>query len=556
MRRRREFIAALGAATASVAGCAGLDLDDPRGRMPDGGGTTTEGSADGSIDAVPAEVRERYGTVVDVEEEGLDPGGDATIDERAAELAADDTLLFFPEGTYRVGQLDFSGRSNFGLYGDGATLELETPGPHIFLILRRVSGVHVEGFSVDNSASDTAAWCDIKCVGGTNTVRDYTVEEFVDVEERTNGFTLMVEGEDTSLELDDVDIGRGGQNGAATYVFPRRDFYDPEREPGSLTFRNCVMKGWGKEGLYASGHSGPLRVIGGEYANNAIVQVRVGGGDAPTRAVVRDVTVRVTSIPDYMPEDNRILRGIWLKEGDVATVEDCRIEVRNVGRNETQAGIIVNEQFGRATIRNCHIRMDVERPAVLVDAPEDEFDPDLMPSLSSLPPEWGVVCEGVTIEGQSPNTEAIAVYRRSECEFRDVTVDTDRRTSDGMRFYGVPSSRVENSAVDVGRFPIAVGFPEDPEPCAFRLSNVDIRGEHLSDRGSDLVRGEDGGFCLGQAVVPSDRSASDSVLALTQTENPTAGGSNLESDAASNENGRTGSDRDRPVLYGRWLDEW
>ncbi|MEA5389561.1 hypothetical protein VB779_22770 [Haloarculaceae archaeon H-GB11] len=102
-----------------------------------------------------------------------------------------------------------------------------------------------------------------------------------------------------------------------------------------MTFRNCLMKNWGKEGLYASPHSGPIRVLGGEYANNAIVQVRVGSGHAPTRAIVRDVDIRVTKLHSYISDKHDLLRGIWLKEGDRALVENCRVILRNVDPKKT-----------------------------------------------------------------------------------------------------------------------------------------------------------------------------------------------------------------------------
>jgi hypothetical protein len=525
---------------------------------PSESATPTSGPTDSSTDentptdsatATPDPLADRFGTIVDVADEGIDASGSEPVGTDIEALAGDDTLLRFGQGTYRIHEIEFEDLSNFGMVGNGARLQLQTKGRTIFMAFRHVSDLLVDGFVIDNTATNVAAWADLKVTGGTNVFRNYAVEDFVDVNERTNGFTIMVEGADTSLELDSVDIGRGGVNGAAAFVFPRREFYDPTREAGSLTFRNCVMNGWGKEGLYASPHEGPIRVIGGEYANNAIAQVRIGAGNAPQEAIVRDVTVRIDEIPDYMPSGNRILRGIWLKEGDKATVENCDVTLANLGVNQTPGAIYVNNQFGRATIRDCTITTEnVSRPAILIQEPADEYDSGWMPSLDHLPSEWGVTVENVTIVGESPNTAAIELEERDGCTFRDVTIEKTGQGVDGIEIDEVADCRIEGGSITTDRFPVVVEFDDNSsESCALHVVDASLEGTQLEEGGRELATDGDT-YCIGADTLPDTPHDESDRLSLTRSEEA-AGTATATPTGTPSETGGN----DTYTLYGRWL---
>ena len=562
MTRRRQVLKHLGVALTGLGGCytqtrrqteTPTETSGPDGTRTDTGETATPSDR--------SSIEERFGTVHNVVEEGVDDTGERYVDERIHELAGDDTLLYFPSGTYRIGGLRFRDLSNFGLLGDGATFRIGTRGRSVSLGFQHVSDVHIEGFTLDNTASNTAAWCDFKCVGGSNVIRNYSVAEFVDVDERTNGFTLMAEGAETNLTLQNVDLRHGARNGAGAFVFPQREFYDPDHEPGSLEFRNCVMKGWGKEGLYASAHGGPLRIIGGEYANNAIVQVRVGGGNADTEAIVRDVTVRVTEIPDYTPSGNRIFRGIWLKEGDGCLVEDCTVEISGVGPNQTQGAVVVNDQFGRATVRNCTLTTNVQRPAIAADEPVEEFRPGPMPSMNRLPDDWSLTCENVTIDGESPHTPAVDIRRRDGCTLSDISVEKTGQASDGVQLYETVDCRIETSSVTVSRFPLVVDFETGASGCVCRLAGTSLDATDLDRGGRELVSTTDGEFCIDAAALGGDTTATDrSTLVLTRTGAPSAQSDQSGVVPVSTVNPRpvrnlVDQESDEQTLYGRWVSD-
>lgn len=548
MNSRRKFLHAAAVSLPFLAGCS----------APwDGGSRTSEqppadapgGEPTNTAEEPARDLRSRFDTVYNVVDEGADPEGGARVDSLVEELAGDDTLLYFPAGRYKIGSVLIRGVENFGLVGDGATFDIDEKGKNIYLSLRQVADVHVEGFTVDNSGKNEAAAVDLKCTGGTNRLRNYRVEGFVDVRRRTFAMTLMVEGEDTELAIENVDLSEGARNAGAAFVFPQRDFYDPERAAGALAFHDCVMNGWGKEGLYASAHSGPLEVVGGEYANNAIAQVRIGGGNAPTDAIVRDVTVRVTNIPDYVPPKNRLLRGIWLKEGDGALVENCDIQVHNLGRVQTQGAIVVNGQFGRVTIRDCDVTTTVPRPGIVAESPEEEYDATWMPSLDHLPPEWTVTVENTTIRGDISDTEAVHVVGRNGCVFRNVTVDRGGSRTDGIRLTRIESCRVEGSTISTERFPLVVTVPASAENCLVHLDETELRGE-TPEASAPLASANSNTFCVSTDTIPESNSASHRLFGLART---ATGDPNRTTAGGTSDTGQ--SDGDVHLLYGRLFEE-
>lgn len=453
--------------------------------------------------------------MVNVVEAGADPEAGQRIDGLLREQAADGTLLYFPPGRYRVGRVVFEDRSRFGLLGEDATLVPDVRGRNVFLAFRRAADIHVEGFHVDATGKNTAAWTAVECVGGHNVFRDYAVEGFGDVSESTFGLTLLVQGADTSLLVDRADLRDGAANGIAAFTFPRREFPDPNQPAGSLTFRDCVMKGWGAEGLYASPHSGPLAVLGGEYANNAIDQVRIGGGNAPERAVVSGVTVRVTRVPPYVPAARRVFRGIWLKEGDRATVENCDVAITGIDPAQTAGGIVVNDQFGRATVRDTEVTIDVGRPALVAKRPADEYDPQWMPSLDQLPPEWGVDCRNLSLRSVAPDAPAVEITGRSGCTFANVDVTSEGSRSDALRLREATDCRIAGASLSATRFPVlSVTYADDDCGLELRRSTLTTG---LDDVGELLSVAADHQFCVGNSVF-GDSSENGQVIALTRTE--------------------------------------
>lgn len=537
MVSRRDFLTALSLSLSGLAGCPNREEKTERPptvettrptQSPSPEQTETQsptGSPSPKIETteatdtpIPDQYIDRFDTIYDVTEEGADPTGEEVVDSHIQPLVDDDTLLWFPPGTYRLDDLAVEDVTNFGIATNEATLKLNRRGRAIFLGCRRVTDLLIDGFTIDNTVSNTAAWCDVRCVGGQNIIRNYTVSGFVDVTSRTNGFTIMVEGASTSVEFDTVDLGNGGIGGAAAFVFPRREFYDQSREAGSLTFRDCVMKDWGVEGLYASAHEGPIRVIGGEYANNALAQIRVGAGNAPEKTIVRDVSVTVDKIPEYISEESRTLRGIWLKEGDKAVIENCDVTLKNLDRHETPGAIIINNQFGRATIRDSTINTEaVSRPAIVVKRPTDTYDPGWMPSLDKLPEQWNVNLENVTITGESPETESIRISGRNGCTISDVSIDKSGNQAGGLHLSNVDDCALESGSIATEQFPVVIDF-DGKDECVLEISDPSLTSTDVESSDAKISSDRSSTYCIGTDAISETKHDDSERLALTRTE--------------------------------------
>ncbi|MEF8785644.1 MAG: hypothetical protein V5A45_06890 [Haloarculaceae archaeon] len=440
---RRQYVSLF--ATASIgalAGCPGSPEQSPSGQSPSG--TTTQPAT-----STPSAEERTYETVVDLREEGADPTGEEAIDSLLSKHQGDDTKLVLPKGRYRVKRQVFADLDTFALVGDGATLVPTHRGPGSLFLFRRVSNVNVEGLQIDQTANGILGSFRVRCVGGENLIRNVTLDGHVDRPERIHGFTLFCEGSDTSLTLEDIDMTDGARNGTGVYVFPQDDFSDPSREPGELLFRNCRMSNWGGEGIYGSPHAGPISIVGGTYKNNAIQQVRVGGGnDNP--ALVKDVEIVVDDPPGYAAGN---MRGIWLEEGDDCLVDSCTVRIRNMGGGGSDGGIVVGPQFGQAEIRNTTIQTDVKAPAINIARPATEFVPSSMPSLDQLPETWTVSCSNVQIHGASERGAAIHLYGREGCLFENVSMDQ----SSGSR-HGLLTSEALSTDILGGNW-VAAGYP-------------------------------------------------------------------------------------------------
>lgn len=442
---RRQYLSFLTVAGAgALAGCPSSS-DDPNTTRD----SPTETETEPAVTATPAEGEPQHKTVVNLRKAGADPTGNESIDHLLARHEGDDTKLVLPEGRYKIDRHVFADLDTFALVGDNATLVPSHHGPGFLFSFRRVSNLVVSGLELDQTGDGALGSLSFRCVGGTNIVRDIAFSGHIDRPERVHGLTVFCEGPETSLTFENIDMSDGARNGTGVYVFPQDDFSDPSREPGELRFRDCQVHGWGGEGIYGSPHAGPISIIGGSYRNNAIQQVRVGGGN-DHRALVKDVTIVVEDPPSYATGN---MRGIWLEEGTDCLVDSCTVSIRDVGGGGSDGGIVVGSQFGQARITDTTVRTDVDVPGIYVTRPATEFTQSSMPSLDQLPQSWTVSCTDVTIEGTSERGAAVHLYGRENCRFENVRVEQ----SNGLR-HGLLTSDAVVTTIDGGNW-VTNGYP-------------------------------------------------------------------------------------------------
>ncbi|WP_115863630.1 hypothetical protein [Halorussus litoreus] len=446
---RRAYLRAAGAtaAAAALAGCAERDpgTSSPTDSPPPGttgtpgsptAETTAGDPATGTTETQTIESVDRadYETVVNVAEEGADTSGEEPVNPILDEHVGDDTLLYFPPGRYRLTDWRVVDYRNLGVVGTDATFVPPDGHRSYWFQWGQLRDFTFAGVTIDNTAEGVAPTIRLSTSGGRNVVRDVEIEGH----RRAPRIAFEIDAvtRDTELLFENVRLPDGSTDGHAIYVFPQ--------SVGDLTFRDCHVEHWW-EGLYASYHSGPLRVLGGYYANNGIEQVRVGGGK--TGAVVRGVTVRVDN--PQQGENKPNMRGIWAEEGAQVRIEDCDIAITDLTGTYSSGGIVIGKQFGRATIENTRVRTDVNAPGINVRNPVNSMEGQTIPSMDSLPDDWRVDCRNVRVEGSAASGTAVMTTRRDDCQFEGLCITHSEGSRNGIGVNTAEGCSVRNSTIAV-----------------------------------------------------------------------------------------------------------
>ncbi len=339
---RRAYLGATGVALATmVAGCGGKSAP--------------------SKESVVGPYRDRFEEVIDVGESNVDDTGTETVDSAVNESIRDGALLYFPPGTYRLSNLDLSGRSNCGFVGNDATLLVPPEEQGNWIYGEPVRNVLFDGFTFDYTDPTATPVVAFSVTGKKNVLRDIEFEGHHGATPRS-GLELEVPKRSASLLVERVRMRGGSTKGNGIFTHSGE---------GSLQFVDCRVEHWA-EGLYASPHSGPLLVRGGTYANNGIDQIRIGGGTSGAR--VENATARVDNPRNAAAKPN--MRGIWLEEGTNAVVDNCTVEITDLTGTYSSGGIVVETQFGTARITNTASRRTVAfRPSAFAFRPPNTTRP-------------------------------------------------------------------------------------------------------------------------------------------------------------------------------------
>lgn len=371
---------------------------------------------------------DRFETVVDVvADAGADPGAGESIVPMLEEYAGDDTLLYFPEGRYLMdGIWKYPEFTHLGIVGEGATI-VPNEGFNNYLFViglpgRGSTGFLFEGFEFDFRAPETHPRPIQVQIADDFVVRDVVAHgtsgtaRFDATREGGSGLVKRLELPDGGIEPNPVGVLVGPEN------------------VGKVSFEDCHVEGFPGNGLYASPSTGPVHVLGGYYANSAIANVRVSG---PT--VVRDVHVRC----DRAPDGFRNMRGIRLRHGKSAIVEDCTIEMLDVTYSE--GALVIEPLMQSPTIRNVDI--EVSTDDVMAINAKSPMDTVAKPAIE---------CENVNITGTASNGQTIRVVDRDACSFDTLDIDQSGRRRDGIHLIRSHETMLQNARIDVTGDPLVL----------------------------------------------------------------------------------------------------
>lgn len=428
---RRRFLAGLASAAAAT-GLAGVhhlgsDSLGPAERVDGGSGSDpgASGETDQTTTASASNLdrwRDQFATVVDVVEAGVTPDGTDPIDPVLRAHAGDDTLFYFPPGRYRMaGNWNRDSFSDVGLVGDAATIRpVDEPHDTLFTMGQpdRASGFLLEGIEFDFRDLAHVPRPFIARVDDDLLVRDVSVRgpsRAVRVDVNDPGGVGRVE----RLALTDSPVGAFEVGCLAT-----------DETHGEITFADCTIRGFPNNGLYTSSAKGRIRVLGGTYANNGIANVRVSGD-----SVVRGVTV-VCDTTDQRFEN---MRGIWIRHGENALIENCDVHLRRVPSSDGAIPIA-----GSGTVRATSVRVDADDVAGI----------NVMERTDAGTGDDGVAVEDAEVTGTASGGSAIQVADRRGCSFRDLRVHQTGAARDGVRLIRADEATIRNSDITVTGEPI------------------------------------------------------------------------------------------------------
>lgn len=346
-----------------------------------------------------------YGTVVDVSAAAT--GG--SIDAALAENAGDDTLLYLPEGRYRMDEpFELNEFEGLGIVGRGATVVPPEGSTDVLFDLGRpdrATGLLVEGIEFDIRAEGTGPRPLLAQVADDLVLRDVAV-----VGRQDGGEMLRLDVTDSDgrglverLRLPDGAAPGTGSTGLLV----------GDQNRGDLSFVDCHIEGFPDNGLYAEPPEGSMTVEGGRYANCGVASLRVGG----------DSTVRGAHVVcDRAPEGFGNMRGIRLRQGSDVLVEDCTVEFLEVTGSD--GAITAGHWLESATVRSTEIRIDTDGiNAIQVKDPYGD-----------VPADGPITFEDVDVTGEAGERATVEVNEREGCTFDRVTVRQQGDARDGFLF--------------------------------------------------------------------------------------------------------------------------
>jgi len=428
----------------------------------------------------PSPREEGFSNVVDIVEAGADDTGSESINPVLEELRGNDTLIKFPPGTYLLTDtFRFTGFRNFGLLGRGATIRVgpyegfsapvgfkfgtpSAPGNNLL----------VEGFTFDQRGENRGIRVVQSTIANGLRVRDVLVRGTDDTVGPSGGsFNVSSRHGYGIVERFRVPDGTVPMRTLTNRPYPGRTGINSSRfHVGRIWYKDCVVNSFHDNGMYVRGgggiqtsEGGRVVVQGGEYRNNNVSNIRIGGANS----TIRNATVVV----DENDVDSLNQRGIRVDQGSNVLVENVDIDlVEPFGDALT---VLNDVESATITDTEIHVGDDPSRavsvspetgPIRISDTSVHTTGPDAGGPALYLPDgdvsdHDAVIVEGFTVTGDAsgaPGSRSSILVDRDNCSFRDVTIDqTGTELRQGFNVGG-SGCEIVNSDVLARHYPIVV----------------------------------------------------------------------------------------------------
>ncbi|WP_394349509.1 MULTISPECIES: twin-arginine translocation signal domain-containing protein [Haloferax] len=480
MVNRRTYLKTLGSVGvgASLAGC-GQPREEETSTLSTPQETTT------TPEPKPRE------TVYDaVEDIGMDPTGQDPIDDLLDDVYGDDTIVQFPPGEYLITRKhDWDrGVSNFQLVGLGDShkdVQFVFPpnGPgEEFRMLRITSGDHhvLKNFSIQQTDDDTTS-ADIWLANDDGALIE-DVEWLGRTPSDDNARDQLLLFDCTSV--DGVNIARRVymREGAVIPGYPDgvAGIRITGRSIGEVKMIDCHIEQRGSSSFRATHTRGVLRVEGGLFKNNDNTNMRISGGDHPSKqSWIKGATMVVDAdnLNEHAQPGDRLHSPSGLLVDSTGNgysgllIEDCDFIYKSspAGRGVISTSPPSWGGHGSFTLRNCRIQNDTSIQTIHADSVDT----------SETDTPWGMTLENVTITGQcseQPFGSAVVIgENRNGSKIVDSCIYLPNGNVDGVLVEGAEECSIANSTINVSGTPtrtrggsLSLQNVSYTEGCAFR----------------------------------------------------------------------------------------
>lgn len=370
----------------------------------------------------------KYEHVVDIVEAGADNTGREPIDDVFHDHAADDTLIEFPEGTYRANKLGLYRLSHFAMVGNDATL---VPGDDYdrgeWIAGAETDGLRIENFTIDNTETGKAPRVHVSAYDRL-VVRDIHKKGYQDAGGTAFNFWIL-DSDGTGL-LERISAPDGGE-GVGIYIHGDCK--------GAMTVRNCRIEYFENNGLYGSYGTAPVGVEGGTFRNNNVAQVRLGSPGS----YVKNATLVVD---EPVPPDRGVInmRGVRIADGPgPVTVEDCDITMKQA---EGSGAIVGAYDGGSFDVRNTRIYVGEDYTTIGSDGSRTSRGVFVDNATEEAPGER--TFENVSITGGGTFRSAM-LLRRSDNTVRNCCIQQSGKGRNGITLDNSKRNTVEDTTLAV-----------------------------------------------------------------------------------------------------------
>ncbi|WP_192927990.1 right-handed parallel beta-helix repeat-containing protein [Halococcus salsus] len=405
-----------------------------------------------------AAATERHGISFD---NVVDMGGTGDASSAIESAAESNTLLKFPSGDYELsGQTNVSGKSNFGIVGEGdVTFTVPDDYNGKALNINGGDGVLLENITIDqsNATPDVQVAPDdnlqvhgLKMLG--EGISSSTGQSKGDSDAALQAFSPMVRSSGGSGTVQDIVLHNEGRMGA----YGRVGVWIGEENKGTITLRNCNVEGFSGNGVYASRTPGEVHVEGGLYKNNDLSQVRIGSNGSYV-----DGVTAVTDVSESRSDNaGEMLNGSGIRiesdrGGSGAAIRNCDVSIGSEANADTGIKVFPNYS-GDFTIENTRVEIDCEGYGIRASSPDGGSGSGTL--------------KGVSVTGDATSLVGILIEGRDGTTIEDCCVQTEGGRK-GIFLNNCSGSRIANTTISAGGK-------------GLQLSGSDVEQSNISQGGS------------------------------------------------------------------------